>query len=55
MLKGKTIWNNLQSVGITFCIIESEQVHRKEKHDMKQFQGRDNMEQLTACRNHHRE
>ena len=32
-LKGETIWNNLQSVGVTLSIIESEHVHGKEKHD----------------------
>ena len=38
-LKGETIWNNLHTVGITFSIIESEHVHGKEKHDVKQSQG----------------
>ena len=38
-LKGETIWNNLLAVGITFSIIESEHVHGKQKHDVKQSQG----------------
>ena len=39
MKQSETIWNNLQAVGITFSIIESEHVHCKEKHNVYSLKG----------------